>query len=57
MYRFPIAVAPVGVQKIFNPEGELASAAAAAAQGVPYIMSTAASSTKTARATNITASA
>lgn len=40
---FPIAVAPVGVQRIFNPEGEVASAAAAAAQGVPYIMSTASS--------------
>lgn len=40
---FPIAVAPVGVQRIFNPEGELASAAAAAAESVPYIMSTASS--------------
>jgi lactate 2-monooxygenase len=40
---FPIAVAPVGVQKIFCPEGELASAAAAASEGVPYIMSTASS--------------
>ncbi|KIV82532.1 hypothetical protein PV11_04634 [Exophiala sideris] len=40
---FPIAIAPVGVQKIFNPDGELASARAAAAQNVPYIMSTASS--------------
>ncbi|TKA73959.1 putative lactate 2-monooxygenase [Friedmanniomyces simplex] len=40
---FPIAVAPVGVQKIFNPDGELASAAAAAREGVPFIMSTASS--------------
>jgi lactate 2-monooxygenase len=40
---FPIAVAPVGVQRIFHPEGELASAAAAAKQSVPYIMSTASS--------------
>ncbi|EME44191.1 hypothetical protein DOTSEDRAFT_172277 [Dothistroma septosporum NZE10] len=40
---FPIAVAPVGVQQIFNPEGEKASARAAAKQGVPYIMSTASS--------------
>jgi lactate 2-monooxygenase len=42
-YPFPIALAPVGVQRIFNPEGELASAAAAAEQSVPYIMSTASS--------------
>lgn len=42
-HPFPIAVAPVGVQRIFNPEGELASAAAAAAESVPYIMSTASS--------------
>jgi lactate 2-monooxygenase len=42
-YPFPIAVAPVGVQRIFNPDGELASAAAAAEQSVPYIMSTASS--------------
>lgn len=39
----PIAVAPVGVQCIFHPEGEVASAKAAAQQGVPYIMSTASS--------------
>lgn len=39
----PIAVAPVGVQRIFNPDGERASAAAAAREGVPYIMSTASS--------------
>jgi isopentenyl diphosphate isomerase/L-lactate dehydrogenase-like FMN-dependent dehydrogenase len=40
---FPIVVAPVGVQRIFNPDGEEASAAAAAAEGVLYIMSTASS--------------
>lgn len=40
---FPIALAPVGVQRIFNPEGEMASAAAAREQQVPYIMSTASS--------------
>jgi len=40
---YPIAVAPVGVQRIFNPQGEVASAAAAAKEGVPYIMSTASS--------------
>lgn len=39
----PIVVAPVGVQKIFNPDGEAASAAAAREVGVPYTMSTAAS--------------
>jgi lactate 2-monooxygenase len=42
-YPFPIAVAPVGVQRIFHPDGELASAAAAARESVPYIMSTASS--------------
>ena len=39
----PLALAPVGVQRIFNPDGEVASARAAKAQGVPYIFSTAAS--------------
>lgn len=43
-FPFPTAVAPVGVQRIFNPEGEIASAAAAADESVPYIMSTASSS-------------
>ncbi|KAI1120830.1 putative FMN dependent dehydrogenase [Nemania abortiva] len=40
---FPIACAPVGVQRIFNQDGEMAAAAAAAKQNVPYIMSTASS--------------
>ncbi|KAL6243667.1 hypothetical protein RBB50_009660 [Rhinocladiella similis] len=40
---FPIAIAPVGVQKIFNPDGEVAAARAAARERVPYIMSTASS--------------
>jgi isopentenyl diphosphate isomerase/L-lactate dehydrogenase-like FMN-dependent dehydrogenase len=40
---FPIAVAPVGVLKIFNPEGEPAVARAAASVGIPYILSTASS--------------
>ena len=40
---FPIACAPVGVQRIFNPDGEEAAAAAAAKARVPYIMSTASS--------------
>ncbi|KAI1376477.1 putative FMN dependent dehydrogenase [Hypoxylon crocopeplum] len=39
----PIACAPVGVQKIMNPDGELAAAAAAARERVPFIMSTASS--------------
>ena len=39
----PIAVAPLGVQRIFNPDGEVAAAAAAAKEQVPYIMSTASS--------------
>ncbi|KAI0380782.1 putative FMN dependent dehydrogenase [Hypomontagnella monticulosa] len=39
----PIACAPVGVQKIVNPDGELASAKAAAREGVPFILSTASS--------------
>ncbi|KNG49000.1 FMN-dependent alpha-hydroxy acid dehydrogenase [Stemphylium lycopersici] len=39
----PIALAPVGVLKIFNASGEEAAARAAAAQAVPYILSTASS--------------
>jgi lactate 2-monooxygenase len=39
----PLLLAPVGVQSIVHAEGELASARAAAALGVPYILSTAAS--------------
>src|SRR3954447_4867687 len=38
----PIALAPIGVQTIVHPEGELASARGAAAVGVPYTASTAA---------------
>ena len=40
---FPIAIAPVGVQRIFNPEGEVAVATAAAKAKIPYILSTASS--------------
>lgn len=40
---FPIAIAPIGVQKIFHPQGEVAAARAAAALGVPYTLSTASS--------------
>ncbi|HST56439.1 MAG TPA: lactate 2-monooxygenase [Solirubrobacteraceae bacterium] len=41
----PLLLAPVGVQSIVHPEGELAVARAAAAHGVPFILSTAASHT------------
>jgi len=37
----PLMLAPIGVQKILHPEGELATARAAAAVGVPMIASTA----------------
>jgi lactate 2-monooxygenase len=40
---FPIAIAPVGVQRIFNPDGEVATATAAAKEKVPYILSSASS--------------
>lgn len=39
----PVLLAPIGVQSILHPEGELATARAAADLGVPMIMSTAAS--------------
>ncbi|KAF1845974.1 FMN-dependent alpha-hydroxy acid dehydrogenase [Cucurbitaria berberidis CBS 394.84] len=39
----PIAMAPVGVLKIFNPDGEMAATRAAAQEAVPYILSTASS--------------
>lgn len=39
----PVMLAPVGVQSIVHPHGELAAARAAAAHGVPFILSTAAS--------------
>ncbi|RFU64915.1 lactate 2-monooxygenase [Peribacillus glennii] len=38
---FPVLCAPVGVQSIVHTDGELASARAAAATGVPFISSTA----------------
>lgn len=41
----PVMLAPVGVQSIFHPDGELATARAAGSLGVPMIMSTAASYT------------
>ena len=36
----PIMVAPTGRHKLFNPEGERATARGAAAAGVPYVMAT-----------------
>lgn len=39
----PILLAPIGVQSILHPDGELATARAAAALGVPMVMSTASS--------------
>ncbi|KAF2034568.1 putative FMN dependent dehydrogenase [Setomelanomma holmii] len=39
--QFPIAISPVGVLKIFNADGEVAAARAAAKEAVPYTMSTA----------------
>ncbi|MER7170344.1 lactate 2-monooxygenase [Streptomyces mesophilus] len=39
----PLALAPVGVLSIMHPEGEKAAARAAAAQGVPYVLSSASS--------------
>jgi len=41
----PLLLAPVGVQSIVHREGELAAARGAAAQGLPFIFSTAASHT------------
>lgn len=39
----PVLLAPVGVQSIVHPDGELATARAAAALGVPMVLSTASS--------------
>ncbi|MEU4766984.1 lactate 2-monooxygenase [Actinosynnema sp. NPDC023794] len=41
----PVLLAPVGVQSILHPDGELATARAAAELGVPFVLSTAASHT------------
>jgi lactate 2-monooxygenase len=41
----PVGLGPVGVQSIVHPDGELASARAAAVVGLPYVASTAASHT------------
>ena len=42
-YPAPVLLAPVGVQTIVHPEGELAVARAAASTGVPFVLSTASS--------------
>ncbi|KAJ5635296.1 FMN dependent dehydrogenase [Penicillium longicatenatum] len=42
-YKYPIAFAPVGVQRIFHRDGEIATAAAASKENVPYILSSASS--------------
>lgn len=42
-YEYPIAIAPVGVQRIFHRDGEIATATAASKEKVPYILSTASS--------------
>lgn len=39
----PVLLAPVGVQSIIHPDGELATARAAASLGVPFVLSTASS--------------
>ncbi|GAA3887804.1 lactate 2-monooxygenase [Saccharothrix violaceirubra] len=41
----PVLLAPIGVQSILHPDGELATARAAAELGVPFVLSTAASHT------------
>jgi lactate 2-monooxygenase len=41
----PLLVAPIGVQSILHPDGELATARAAAGLGVPFVLSTASSYT------------
>ena len=43
--RSPIMLAPIGVQRIFHQDGELAVARAAHALGVPLILSTVSSRT------------
>ncbi|SES65375.1 FMN-dependent dehydrogenase, includes L-lactate dehydrogenase and type II isopentenyl diphosphate isomerase [Oceanobacillus limi] len=42
-YPSPVLQAPIGVQSIIHPEGEIASAKASAEMGVPYIASSASS--------------
>ncbi|KGP73184.1 lactate 2-monooxygenase [Pontibacillus yanchengensis] len=42
-YSSPLMVAPIGVQSIIHPDGDIASAKAAAAMNVPFITSSASS--------------
>lgn len=42
-YPYPIAIAPVGVQRVFHNDAESATARAGAHEHVPYILSTASS--------------
>ena len=42
-YDYPIAIAPVGVQRIFHRDAEIATAKAACKEHVPYILSSASS--------------
>ena len=42
-YPAPLLLAPIGVQTIVHPDGELATARAAAGLGVPFVLSTASS--------------
>jgi isopentenyl diphosphate isomerase/L-lactate dehydrogenase-like FMN-dependent dehydrogenase len=44
-YAAPIMLAPIGMQRIIHPEGELASARAAAKHGIPFVTSTVSSYT------------
>jgi isopentenyl diphosphate isomerase/L-lactate dehydrogenase-like FMN-dependent dehydrogenase len=39
----PLLVAPMGIQEVLHPDGELATARAAASQGIPFVLSTMAS--------------
>ncbi|KAK9460667.1 FMN-dependent dehydrogenase [Lipomyces oligophaga] len=42
-YKSPVLLGPVGVQKIAHPDGEYATARAAACIGIPFVLSTASS--------------
>lgn len=41
----PVAVAPVAYQRLFHPDGEVGAARAAAAAGIPFVISTLSSAT------------
>lgn len=44
-FSYPVLLAPIGVQGIVHPAGELASARAASSLGIPFILSTVSSRT------------